>query len=209
MAEQTRVQWVYSSRDNQELADRYGLWAKDYEADLKRDFGWIGHQRAVETFARYVQKDARVLDAGAGTGLVGELLFKLGYEDVIATDLAPGMLEEARNKGVYKELHQMVLGQTLAFPTDSFGAVVCVGVLTVGHAPANSFDELVRITQPGGHIVFTIRPDVYEIDGFREKQQALESAGLWKLVEVSEKFQALPKGEPDIYHQIWVYQVGS
>jgi hypothetical protein len=27
------------------------------------------------------------------------------------------------------------------------------------------------------------------------------------LVEEGEEFQPLPKGEPDVYHQIWVYQV--
>jgi len=41
--------------------------------------------------------------------------------------------------------------------------------------------------------------------GYKGPQAALESAGKWRLVEVSDKFQALPKGEPDIYHPIWVY----
>ena len=89
------VQWVYSSRNPQELATRYDEWAKDYDADLDKDFGWIGPRRTVENFSRYVPADARILDA----------------------------------------------------------------------------------------------------------------TGKWKLVEVSERFQPLPKGEPEVYHQIWVYQV--
>ena len=205
--EQSIVQWVYSSQNNQELAERYDRWAKGYEADLEQDFQWRGPQRAVEVFARYVPSDARVLDAGAGTGLVGGLLEGLGYGNMVAIDLSPGMLEEARKKNVYQELRQMAMGESLGFPRDSFGAVVSVGVLTVGHAPASSFDELIRITSPGGYIIFTLRPDVYENSGFREKQMALESTGKWKLVEMGEKFQPLPKGEPDVYHQVWVYQV--
>ena len=204
-----RVQWIYSSRDNKELAERYDQWAKDYDADLEEEFGWLGPQRAVEFFARYVPKEARILDAGAGTGLVGELLSEKGYHDFVAMDLSQGMLEEARQKNVYREFHQMVMGEPLNFATDSFDAVVSVGVLTVGHAPASSFDELVRITRSGGHIVFTLRPDVYENSGFKERQDALEAAGKWKLVEVSEEFQPLPKGEPEVYHQVWVYQVVS
>ena len=31
MAEQNRVQWVYSSQNNQELAERYDQWAEDYD----------------------------------------------------------------------------------------------------------------------------------------------------------------------------------
>ena len=209
MKKQSKVQWIYSSRNNQELTERYDQWAKDYDAELEQDFEWQGPQRTAEFFTRYVPRTAKILDAGAGTGLMGEILVDLGYHDLVAMDLSPGMLEEARKKNLYRELHQMVMGEPLDFDADSFDAVVSTGVLTVGHAPASSLDELVRITRPGGHIVFTLRPDVYEKNGFKEKQAALESEGKWKFVEASEKFQTLPKGEPDVYHQVWVYQVTS
>ncbi len=101
----------------------------------------------------------------------------------------------------------MVMGEQLGFSTDYFDAVVSVGVLTVGHAPASSLDELIRITRPGGYVVFSLRPDVYETSGFKEKQAELESAGKWQLAEEGEKFQPLPKGEPEVYHQVWVYRV--
>ena len=207
VASQNRVQWVYSSRNNQELEERYDQWARDYDADLEQDFDWIGPQRAVEVFARHVPKNARILDAGAGTGLVGKCLSALDYTDMVAMDLSLGMLEEARKKNVYREFHRMVMGEPLDFPTDSFDAVVSVGVLTVGHAPESSLDELIRVTRPGGYILYTLRPDVYENGGFKEKHSTLESADKWKLVEVTRSFQILPKGEPEVEHQIWVYRV--
>ena len=202
-----RVQWIYSSRNNQELAERYDQWAKDYDRDLEQDFEWLGPQRASEIFAKYVPETSRILDAGAGTGLVGQLLWEHGYRQIVAMDLSSGMLEEAHKKKVYQEFHQMVMGGPLDFDTASFDAVVSVGVLTVGHAPASSLDELARITRPGGYVVFSLRPDVYETAGFKEKQAALESEGIWRLIEESEKFKPLPKGEPEVYHQVWVYQV--
>ncbi len=209
MAREDRVQWIYSSQDNKELAERYDQWAKDYDADLEEGFGWLGPQRTAESFARYVPKAARILDAGAGTGLVGEILAGMGYHSLVAMDLSQGMLDAAREKNVYQEFHQMVMGEPLDYATDAFDAVVSTGVLTVGHAPAGSLDELIRITRAGGYIVFTLRPDVYEESGFKEKQAALEAEGKWKLAEEGEKFQPLPKGEPDVYHQVWVYQVTS
>jgi len=209
MERRDKVQWIYSSRDNKELAERYDQWAKDYDADLNEEFGWLGPQRAVEFLTKYVSKDARILDAGAGTGLVGELLDRQGYNNLVAMDLSAGMLDEARKKSAYREFHQMVMGEPLDYASDSFDAIISVGVLTVGHAPASSFDELIRITRPGGYIVFSLRPDVYRDSGFKEKQDNLESAGKWKLVESSEEFQPLPKGEPDVYHQVWVYQTTS
>lgn len=207
MEEQNRVQWVYSSRNNAELAERYDQWAKDYESDLAQDFVWLAPQKAAEVFARHVAEDAQVLDAGAGTGLVGQILATMGYTKLVAMDFSAGMLDEARKKNVYQEFRQMTMGETLGFANGAFDAVVSVGVLTVRHAPASSLDELVRITRAGGHIVFSLRPDVYLDSGFKEKQEALATAGKWRLVEEGEKFQPLPKGEPEVLHQVWVYQV--
>ena len=208
MEAQNKVQWVYSSKDNRELAERYDQWAKDYDRDLDRDFGYVGPERTAEVFARHVPKGDKVLDAGAGTGLVGGTLYKMGYRNLVGIDLSEGMLEEAREKNVYRELRQMVLGERLDFPTSSFDAVISVGVLTVGHAPASSLDELVRVTRPGGYVVFTLRPDIYENSGFREKQEALVETD-WGLVEVSDELQVLPKGEPEVFHQIWVYRLSN
>ena len=100
--EQNRVQWVYSSQNNRELAERYDEWATAYDSDLAEKFGWVGPQQATEVFSRHVPKDASVLDAGAGTGLVGQCLAGLGYRDLVAMDLSSGMLEEARRKDVYR-----------------------------------------------------------------------------------------------------------
>ena len=209
MSSQNRVQWVYSSRDNQELEERYDQWSKDYERDLSTEFEYRSPRRAAEILVAHVPRDARILDAGAGTGLVGEILASMGYRRMVAMDLSQGMLEEARKKGVYEDFHQMVMGETLDYETGSFDAVITVGVLTVGHAPASSLDELVRVTRPNGHIVFSLRPDVYENSGFRERQDALESQGKWQLVERTEEFQPMPKGEPEVLHRVWVYRVAG
>ncbi len=209
MLSQNRVQWVYSSRDNQELEERYDQWSKDYDRDLSTEFEYRSPRRAAEILVAHVPRDARILDAGAGTGLVGEILASMGYRRMVAMDLSQGMLEEARKKGVYEDFHQMVMGETLDYETGSFDAVITVGVLTVGHAPASSLDELVRVTRPNGLIVFSLRPDVYENSGFRERQDALESQGKWQLVERTEEFQPMPKGEPEVLHRVWVYRVAG
>ena len=72
------VQWVYSSKNCQELEDRYDQWAKTYETDLEQDFEWHGPRLAGEVLAKYVPKDSEILDAGVGTGLVGLVLSPVG-----------------------------------------------------------------------------------------------------------------------------------
>ena len=205
--DQNLIQWIYSSKNEQELEERYDQWASNYEKNMAEDFGWFGPPESVDAAVKYVSKDARILDAGAGTGLVGQLLNEQGYQKLVAMDLSEGMLEQARQKHVYGEFHQMVMGETLDFPTDSFDAAISSGVLTVGHAPASSLHELVRVVRSGGHIIFTLRPDLYEDGGFKEVQTGLESDGKWKLVEMGDPKQVLPKGEPDVLHQVWVYEV--
>ena len=207
MEPHNRVRWVYSSNSDQELEERYDQWAQEYDRDLDVEFGWISPRMASEFLAKHCSPSGLVLDAGAGTGLVGEILAAKGFDNLVAMDLSQGMLDEAAKKGVYKEFHKMALGQNLEYGDDHFDAVIVVGVFTAGHAPASSLDELVRITKPGGHIAFTIRNETYEENGFRERQEGLAAQNKWKVAEVSDEYQPLPKGEPEVVHRVWVYEV--
>ena len=87
-----RVQWVYGSANDKELEDRYDQWAADYDSDLSQEFDWKAPQNATAVFAKHVDTGAHILDAGAGTGLVGECLAEIGYKDMVAMDLSQGML---------------------------------------------------------------------------------------------------------------------
>jgi SAM-dependent methyltransferase len=207
MTEQNRVQWVYSSKNLNELQERYDQWASDYDADLEKDFGWSAPALAAGVFEQYVPTSARVLDAGAGTGLVGVALKEKGYGSIVAMDLSEGMLAEARKTGAYESCDRMVMGETLGYATDSFDAVISVGVFTVGHVPPSGLDDLVRVVKPGGHIVYSLRPDVYVDNGFREKHAELEAAGKLSIVEATEPHHVLPIGEPEVEHQVWVLRV--
>ncbi len=202
-----KINWVYSSANDQQLAERYNTWANDYDNDLEDKGGYIAPQRVVETLAKYLPKNAKILDAGVGTGLVGTVLFEHGYSNLEGLDISAGMLEKAAEKKVYTALHQKVMGEPLGFSTDSFDGIVSVGVLTYGHAPSSSFDELIRVTKSGGYIIFPLVTDFYETSDFKEKMSGLEISSHWQFISRSDKFQPLPKLEPDIYYQIWIYKV--
>jgi hypothetical protein len=79
-------------------------------------------------------------------------------------------------------------------------------VLTVGHAPAECLDELVRVTRPGGHVIFTLRSDQTP-PGYDEKMAELEDTHRWQLVERGDEFQALPVAEPEVLVRVWVFRV--
>ena len=202
-----RIQQVYGAKDYEELRTRYDGWASNYDADLEA-LGFKSPMAAAEFLEKYVsEKGARVLDAGAGTGMVGEELARRGFTRITALDMSPGMLATAKEKGVYKDFVIGELGKDLPFETGSFAGTTCVGVFTYGHAMPESLDELIRVTKPGGSVVFSIRTDYYVDGGFDVKQAALEAAGKWRLLERSAPFQAMPNGEPDAWHEIWAYEV--
>lgn len=151
------------------------------------------------------RRSARILDAGAGSGSSGEFLKRLGYTCIYAIDVSPEALEEASRKEIYVELHQMTLGEELSFPDDYFDGVISVAV--IGLAPPQSFDELIRITQGGGCIVFSIGITRYRRDGFKEKQESLEQERKWRLVERTEPLPCPPGYDASALCYVFVYQV--
>jgi SAM-dependent methyltransferase len=122
MADQNKVQWVYAAKSLDELSTKYDEWAVDYDADLERDFGWRGHVAAVDIFLKSVTTDSRVMDVGVGTGLAG-------------FDLSEGMLEQARKRGIYRDLRVGILGEPLNYPTGAYDAAIATGVFTVAMRP--------------------------------------------------------------------------
>ena len=202
-----RLQWVYSAGSKEELGRRYDEWAGEYDRDLAEDFGYLGPARAAEVSSRHAPKDGVVLDAGAGTGLVGVELARLGFGTIDAIDLSQAMLDEAARKGAYRTLRQMDMTAPLDFADDAYDACICVGTLTFGHVPAGAIDELVRVTRPGGTFVYTLRPDLLDSHGFAAKHAEIESAGAWRLLERTQRFLGLPKGEPDLYYNVWAFEI--
>ena len=196
-----------NAKSSQEIVEIYAGWAEDYERRILGN-GYSTPAVAAGLVGRYVvPEEGPIFDAGAGSGLMGVVLAPLGYKDLVGIDVSPDMLELARSKDVYKDLREMELGGRLDFPDDTFAAVVSTGVFAAGHAPPESFEELIRVTKPGGYVIFSVRTDVYVDGGFKDKQEALEREEKWQLVETSEPFSHLRFEDPELKVQIFAYRV--
>lgn len=122
-----------------------------------------------EAVARLVGSVAAldVLDAGAGTGLCGPLLRPYAGR-LVAIDLSPGMLEQARARHVYDELETAELTAYMHAHPGAFDLIVSADTLVyfgdLGPAAAAAATAL----RPGGHLVFTLeRATGEEEGGFR------------------------------------------
>ena len=98
------------------------------------------------------KENIKVMDAGAGTGLVGVELHKFGFTTIDALDISPGMLEEAKKKNVYRKFICAALGdqRILEIETGEYDVLICVGVFAIAHVPPVAIMELIRMVKAGG-----------------------------------------------------------
>ena len=186
---------VFGASDAQELARSYDQWAETYDADMLV-IGYLNPAIACSLLARHVtDRDGAILDAGCGTGLIGEILSLLGYRTLTGLDISDGMLERALLRGVYADLRKGALGGPLGYADSAFATVICCGVFTAGHAPAHAMDELVRITRAGGRLILTIASSAWEAGGFKDRIEAFERAGRWRLLEATPPYRPMPFSE--------------
>ncbi|KAM5385533.1 hypothetical protein ACJZ2D_000732 [Fusarium nematophilum] len=163
----------------------YENWAETYNCDVNKE-----EYTAPELAAGYLLKhlgnlriqNAKILDAGCGTGLVGEHIAKHGARQIDGIDLSPGMLEVARRTDAYQALNTADLSRRLEILDQSYDAVVCVGTMTQGHVGPGAFDEFVRIVKRGGLIISTVRQSVWHKNGYESKVEALVKEGRVKMV---------------------------
>ena len=200
------VERVYAAKTPEELAAEYDRVAEGYDAALVDGHEWRMPEIMAGLVAWLLPRDARVLDAACGTGLVGESLHRFGFTDLHGLDLSPGMIAVADRKGIYAGLSVAALGGALPYPDGHFDAFVVCGAFTPKHAPPESLEGLLRATRPGGFAVFSLRSDVAP-PGFAGEIERLTATGRWRLLHEGAEFQSLPLAEPHVRNRLSVYVV--
>ena len=182
---------VYGASGAEEIAAQYDKWAETYEGEMAAA-GYRHPSICLALLARYLPRGAApLLDAGVGTGLIGEWLGIMGYGHVEGLDISPGMLAVAAKKNVYASLHQLALGSVLPFADGAFAGVVSTGVFTTGHVGIEGLGELIRICRPGGVIVLTVKDILWQAD-FADHVAGLETQGVISVLEDTGPYVSMP-----------------
>jgi SAM-dependent methyltransferase len=100
----------------------------------------------------------RLLEMAAGTGVVTRALAAgLPQTEIVATDLNPAMLEEAKAVGARRPVEwKQADAMQLPFPDASFDAIVCQFGVMFFPDRAKAFAEARRVLKPGGSYIFNV-----------------------------------------------------
>ena len=191
---------AYSNPPTDRLMALYADWAEHYDADLMDAYGYMAPADAVAAMAAMadqgiIARDARILDAGCGTGQAGALLAAAGFTHVDGADLSAEMRDVAARLGVYRQLFE--LDMTAPYELDSgpdsgrgdmvcgapdtaaYDAVICVGVFGYGPPHVDHLPLIMDAARPGAPVLVTVNGLGWQKMGWDETlMPVLQDAGI-------------------------------
>lgn len=172
MADKRSLESAYDVKTPEETKGLYADWADSYDTTFAQKMYYQSPRLVADAYSA-AGGCGNVLDVGAGTGIVGEMLVRLDLTPVHALDFSPEMLEVARRKDIYETLTEGDITARLDLADESFDGVVSAGTFTNGHVGPEGLDELLRVAKHGALFVLTIHERHYEKAGFAAKLEGL------------------------------------
>ncbi|XP_045209697.2 uncharacterized protein LOC123561412 [Mercenaria mercenaria] len=192
----------------------YNVWAGLYEQTLS-SLGRTAHVRTAEcaanSFPRESRDGVRILDVGAGTGMVGKELKQLEFSHVDALEPNEVMLDKARKRGIYENYYvEYLTEEPSSIPEDSYDAVTGCGIFAESaHVPFGALDEMIRVVKSGGYIILSARSAFV---GGTEEGKKLET--VMEKLEKNKKWKKVTEDRLSDYTKnikesgiIWKFQV--
>ncbi len=177
---------AYSLTDKQSLLSFYRKWAVEYDEKMRVQ-GYISPRDIAGLLADHLEnRDARILDLGCGTGLVGKEMIDHGFSRLDGIDVSGEMIAVARARDLYGHLMIGDLNHPLPLPDSSYDAAISSGTFTHGHVGPEPIPEIFRILKPGGFLACTIHFDLWHRRGFDAMFAQLMSAKAIECVTLSE-----------------------
>ena len=171
--------------------------------------------RECERFGRRPES-LRVLDLGAGNGMVGEELKRAGVGSLVGVDILPEAKVAAfRDRpGLYEDYLVTDLAEEnpvgeRELQLKSFNALVCVAALGYDDVPARAFLKAFSLLEPGGLVAFNIKEDFLSaLDGSGFARMLAELIGSGRFLPLKQRryrHRNATSGEP-LYYALVVGQ---
>lgn len=116
-------------------------------------------------------KDLRVLDLGAGNGMVGEELASLGARELVGVDIIEEAAEAARrdrpevyDEYVVGDITRLGDVEKRELASRRLNCMTCVAALGFGDIPTRAFASAYNLIETGGWVAFNIKEDFLQQD---------------------------------------------
>lgn len=136
----------------------YRRFATFYESNMCEELEYQAPAHLAAALSPWLKNgcDLEAVDLGCGTGLFGQRL-RPHCRRLSGVDLSPDMLEKAREKGVYDDLHQAELTHWLQERKgESFDLIACCDTLIYFGDLTDVIRLAVAALKPGGIMGFTL-----------------------------------------------------
>ena len=188
-----------ASLNAQDCKAIYEKWAATYDNELAdENQNYVAPVLVAQVALKSSNNLAKsvILDAGCGTGLVGQALAMNGAKAIDGLDLSPAMLTVAGQTGAYRSLAQADMTRRVAKADETYDMVTCVGTFTLGHVgPDPALRELVRVTRRNGIVIATVLEEIWVSGGFKAEVERLKAESL--VTVVSDELVDYIKGHGD------------
>lgn len=113
----------------------------------------------------HIQRGAKILDVGCGSGHMLEMLRKYGYE-MAGIEPAANMRQAAQKRNPEVQILDAT-ADALPFKDASFDIVLAIEIFRYLHQDEclKGYEEALRVLKPGGYFIFTMQ-NRYCLDGF-------------------------------------------
>ena len=188
-----------------EVVDFYDSWAGTYDESVEKSSSAdIALAAALSQFPEVKDRaNIEVLDIAAGTGRVGQKLFKNGFRKIDAIEPSQEMLNILERKAMYRNVYETMLGggyKAINISDDSYDLIVISGGFAKSHLPVDCLDEVVRLGRKG--CIFINRMTAKNIEILEEythlepSMKELEENGVWtkinRILDDNKTFSAGP-----------------
>ena len=155
--------------DNRRL---YAAWSKDYDQAFALTMDYILPQHVARLFIEN-GGSGPVLDVGAGTGLLGQLLYEQ-CKPVDALDLSKEMLHVAAQKNIYRYLDAADVTVPIEHRGRLYDGIVSSGTFTHGHVGPDAIDNLFALARAEALFCLSINKNHWAKKNFDAKFTSLE-----------------------------------
>ncbi|MEM8835385.1 MAG: methyltransferase domain-containing protein [Planctomycetota bacterium] len=173
---------TFRFHDYSEIYSIPGLYERLFYKTLKCSSPLKVVDLLAETVAEYDVRpeELRVLDVGAGNGMVGQRLHELGVEEVVGIDIIPeaAAATDRDRPGMYDDyivgdLTELRDEQRSRIEAAGVNCMTVVAALGFGDIPVRAFTSAYNFVEPGGWVAFNLKEQFVDLE---------DSTGFAKLI---------------------------